>query len=317
MSELELYEQIEDYLKNRLPQEARESFEARMAADPALAKEVDFHRNMMQSPPSKDVLDLLHLVDEIERTRKSDSKDVSDLRNQMNAAYEQYKNEKSGGWAFRLGARQLRWAAAASIALAIVAGIWLMQPKPNNDIAEQPIIPPIDTLVQPPDTTDNKPTTQPGIDYAALAQEAYGKPYETGELMSGSDEPDTSSLQKAGEAYDKAQSEKLAKRPSKSYLQKTIVLLDTLPEEGQVEALKLRAHTLFQLERYAQAATDFKELTNSISYRNEAQWYLLLCYAAQLPKTKSAYKASLNQVSAARHPFQKEAVELKNKIGEQ
>jgi hypothetical protein len=291
MSELELSEQIEDYLKNRLSPEARQAFETRLANDPDLAEELALHRDLMAATPPKDVLELRHL---------------------MEAAYLQHienqAKKSDSGWSFKINNRT-RLAAAASVALVVTAGIWWWQRSPTPQFVEVPPIQIDTTKIAEKTTPIDTPIEKPPVEippsapaYAAAARSLYDQsPYTPGTLM-GSETPDESLLQKATDAY------------AKNRFGEAVQLLDTLPTAGRTDALKLRAHARFRLGRYAQAAGDFEELTRSFSYRNDAEWHLLLCHAARLPKTKAAYEALLAKVSAPGHPFEQKALELKKRL---
>lgn len=308
MSEMKLFEQIEDYLKNRLSPSDAQAFEAEMATNPGLAKEVSLHRDMMEM-----------MEEEEEKLYKSPpDKDLFDFRDLMENAYQEFVEDKKeekdspdlpspsagkGGLRF--------WIIGAMVAL-IGLAIWYSQSQPATEIGKQ-VPNPIDTIQSVPQNQEPiaqtpPPQTPPNIappsqDYASLVQKSYAEaPYKPGVLMSDPNEPEDSLIQKAMEAYTQKQ------------FRRTVDLLQPLPEEGQTDALKLRAHALFQLGRYDAAATDFEALSKGISYRNDAEWHLLLCHAARLPKTKIAYEAMLAKVNKAGHPFEQKARNLKAKL---
>ena len=305
MSEMKLFEEIEDYLLDRLSGEARQAFEAKMAADPALRAEVALHRDMMHAieaheepdvdePPSKDLLDLRKLMVNAYQETQQEGQTVPDLPNPPS------------------GKRWLRYLLVAAALPLAALGYWWIQHPVDSEIGKQTPAPTDSVQMQTPvqqqepiaQTTPTPADTPPNAfppakQYAALAQKAYSEsPFDVGTLMGEGDEPDESPLQKAGEAYAK-----------KQYLE-TASLLQTLPEEGRTDALKLRAHAQFRLGRYDRAAADFQELTKSVSYRYDAEWYLLLCHAARLPKTKAAYEALRAKIIKPGHPFEARARKL-------
>ncbi|MDX1913829.1 MAG: hypothetical protein SFV22_20195 [Saprospiraceae bacterium] len=299
MSEMEKFERMEDYLKNRLSEAARQDFEAKMAADPALAEEVALHRDMMQATPDKDILHLRELME--------------NAYEQWQSAQEQdeQKPETPSGWSFSMGGK-LRWA-AASLLIVVAVTAWWIQRKPAADFVTKPPVT-HDTLPTPPPRQEEiaqkpKPDTLPAPKpappvYASIVQKMYATTsYDAGALMGEDVEEGENPIQKAAEAYNK------------SNYRETIRLLQPLPEEGRTEALKLRAHAYLRLQRYAPAAADFEALSNSFSYQNDAAWYLLLCHAARLPQTKAAYLAQYAKVSAPGHPFRSRALDLNNKLG--
>ena len=85
MSEMKRFEQIEDYLLGRLSPEARQTFEAEMAADPALREEVSLHYDMMKAIEEQEEPD----IDE------PPAKDIIDLREIMGNAYQAFQAEKT------------------------------------------------------------------------------------------------------------------------------------------------------------------------------------------------------------------------------
>ncbi len=293
MSEIELYEQIENYLHNRLSPEARQRFESDMLADPGLAEQVALHRDMLDAIPSQDVIDLRRLMTESYKAEFGDNTK---------------KDENSRP--FTTG-RQVRIIVVAiTLLILLAAGIWWMQCKPAVEVVKDPPSVIIDTLSEPvsQDTLpvppkQNVSPVPAAKNYASIVQKIYREsPYASGNLMGTGNDPDETTLQKASEAY------------AKNQFKETFDLLQTLPREGHTEALKLRAHSLFRLGRYTRAAADFMELSKSFSYGSDAEWHLLLCHAALLPKTQKEYDTLLKKVGAAGHPFEKKAHELNRKI---
>lgn len=308
MSEMKLFEQIEDYLKNRLSPADAQAFEAEMATNPGLAKEVSLHRDMMEmmeeeeeklykSPPDKDLLDFRDLMENAYQEFVEDKKEEKDSPDSPSPS---------------AGKGGLRFWIIGAIVLLIGLGIWWAQRKTPIEIGKQTPTQ-IDTIPTPRQNQEpiaqspipQTPTqvTPPSKDYASLVQKTYADtPYKPGVLMSDPNEPEDSLMRRATEAYTQKQ------------FRKTTDLLQTLPEEGQTDALKLRAHAWLQLGRYDRAATDFEALAKTISYRSDAEWYLLLCYAAGLPKNRSAYETQLTKVNKPGHPFEQKAKDLKAKL---
>src|SRR5262245_7703017 len=109
MNALERYDQIENYLKNRLSPEARAAFEAELSADPTLADEVSLHRDMLEATVPADVLDLRRLLEE---TYQAESARPS---------------PQTGEAPFGRRSRPLRWLAIAAVILAVALAIWQLQ----------------------------------------------------------------------------------------------------------------------------------------------------------------------------------------------
>jgi hypothetical protein len=267
-----------------------------MVADADLAEQVALHRDMLDAIPSQDVMDLRRLMTESFKAEFGDNTK---------------KDENSQP--FTPGRRVRIIVIAIALLLTLAAGLWWLQNKPAVDVVKYP--PPViidtiadpgskDTLRLPP--VQNETPVPADKNYASIVQKIYRQsPYTSGNLMGTDTGPDETTLQKASDAY------------AKNRFKETTDLLQTLPQEGRTEALKLRAHSLFRLGRYDRATADFMELSNSFSYGSDAEWYLLLCYAARLPKTQKEYISLLKKVGAPGHPFEQKALELKNKLSSQ
>ncbi len=316
MTEVELYEKIEDYLKGRLGSEGIKAFQAQMAEDPALAQEVAIHQDLFWAIPLDDDDDDDSENDKTS-TKDMPTQDIVNLRKLMENAYytTEEKKDRPTIWTLPrlLGILTL-------LLLGVAAFGWLRRPPAPPKPAELPIA--IDStqsrnvldsvqnnnakidLPNTPDTLKPKPpTTRPN--YATLVSETYNtSPYAPSVLMS--DDPDdlvANNLSKASEAYAKKQ------------FTETIRLLQNIPDEGRTDALKLRSHAYFRLKRYDLAALDFGTLTQSPGYQYDADWYLLLSYAARLPKTKVQYGAQLAKVTKPGHPFEKQALAFNKRLG--
>jgi tetratricopeptide (TPR) repeat protein len=76
-----------------------------------------------------------------------------------------------------------------------------------------------------------------------------------------------------------------------------------------------RAHALFKIGQYEQAAEAFDALTSSFSYSYDAEWYLLLSYLAQLPETQFNFDTLMKKVlEDEAHPFREKALNLKDRM---
>lgn len=310
MSEMKLFEQIEDYLKNRLSPEERQAFEAEMAANPAIAEAVALHRDMMNAVDDQ----------EEELMRRAPNKDELDLRELMENAYEAFKDDNKedelpDAPSHTGGKGKFYWFAALALLLVAIGG-WWMQRSP---VVQEAKVPPVKTdTIQPiaqsqniPDTPAIAPKVPPATnpvinkqDYAAVVRDVYAEtPYAPGVLMNDSgDEPVENPLPNAIKAY------------SKNQFSEVVRLLQTVPEEGRTDALKLRAHAYFRQNRFDPAALDFEALTNSALYKKDAEWYLLLCHAARLPKTETAYNTLLTKVAANGPKYEQRVQELKKRL---
>ena len=301
MKNIELFERIERYLNDRLSKEEKEAFEMELRSNPELVAELELHRDMLSAIPPEDELRLRELMDQA-------------YKNEFNEV-----NAGKGGLSF-VRTNRFYWAAAAVLVFA-VAGIWLFtrnQPTLNNEgpsIAKEEVQEPSNPLLTTVDSPSNEeplkryerveePTKKPND--ARFKNEALAfynsTPYNPGTLMGSGDDISTTALGLALDAY------------KKNDYSKTVELLDSIPASGATEALKLRAHSNFRLERFDTAVDDFLELRKSFSYKNDAEWFLLLCYAAQLPDSNTKFKSMLEVVSSPGHPFEKKGAALKEKL---
>lgn len=303
MDSFELYDKIEDYLKNQLSEAEKQAFEKDMQTNTALAEEVALHRDIINATNEPEIASFRQQMESILLEKPSPAKNTS-----LHAI-------KIGGWLV-----------AASILIALA--IWVFRPEVSkietpivdtgidttnsqNNLAEEKPIQSIDStktekLARPERTLPQQGKIQPEnqTQYLALAETAY-QPFDGG--IRGTEYQDTatlSNLEKAEIYYSEAR------------LQEVIHLLQNPDQDQRTEALKLRAHTYFQLRQFNKSASDFEELTKiSPLYQFDAEWNLLLSYLAQLPKTQAQFNILLNKITSdPNHPFAKKANELQRKI---
>ena len=307
MNKPELYEKIEDYIKGRLSVADMQAFENELTNDAELAEEVELHRDMMEVIPDKDVIN---------------------LRSLMNDSYQKYQENQqqktTGTWGVLKGGGKMYWAAAASFLLVVSAGLWWINIKEDHTISQvETRLPP----VEHPGPTSAPPTANAPMasvekatnrDYAAMVQSVYKEDtYHPGTLM-GKEDAKSGGAGAGSAAGNQTIPDDRLQKATKFYGNKQFSnvtqILKTLPEDGKTEALILRAHSYFQLGRYNNAVPDFQQLTDSFSYQQDAEWYLLLCYAAQLPESKKAFDALFQKVTEPGHPFEKKARILMQKV---
>lgn len=123
--------------------------------------------------------------------------------------------------------------------------------------------------------------------YADIADDLYEKPdYLTSTLKSSSENQSNTPFQKALNDYNKNNFTHALKE------------LNTIKNSTQSNEIFLRANVLFELKKYKEAATEFEKLIHDelLPFYEDAQWYLLLCYTATLPKSKSQYEKILSQL---------------------
>lgn len=289
------YEKIEAYLLNRLPPGERADFEKEIDATPELSEAVDILRDTIKA---------------------AGEEDIKAFRRELELA--------AAGNSGRQGGALLsfRWVLAAAAMVVLAVGIWLLTSRSSGPAPHQPIVkeaPPqsqpqedkqTDEQQKPPITpslpASKKPEPAPKTnEYVALTAELY-TPYDASGIRSGGQEEpaDLSDFQSAADAYN-----------NKDWKQ-VIRLLPSPSPDQLTESLKLRAHAYFQLGDYDNAAADFQQLTeNSIIYKYDAEWNLLLCYLARLPGKREAFERIQAQILAnAEHPFYHKAVDLQGKV---
>lgn len=102
----------------------------------------------------------------------------------------------------------------------------------------------------------------------------------------------------------------------KKYIQAIMLLKDENKYVTDETAIFIRAHCYYKLGQYTSAALDFKRLSNSFQYKNEARWNLLVCNIAQGKKLDDSSSASLlnSMIQDKDYPFHDRAVALRRKL---
>lgn len=318
MKELEFFEKIEDYLKNRLSAEAQAAFEEQMNVNPALAEAVELHRDLMAA---------------------TGEKDVHDLRRQMEEIYREQAEEKPGailkalpkGGGMSATYRRIILTAAAAVLVGIVAiTVWKpwgqtpeapiakpSEPSPalpapqilDDGIAEAPPLPPASspkphTPQKPANKSKQTDTETDKRRYIAMADEAYRASSGDwgGTLKSGESRGEILLEEKAEAAFAK-----------QDYQEALKILADS--DTLSPVAIYLRGHAHFRLENYAAAATDFRALLHDEGYAADAEWYLLLSLLAQKGTDDAEAKELIKQMrKSGDHPYHPDLQRLLPKI---
>ncbi|HFA50997.1 MAG TPA: hypothetical protein ENJ95_18455 [Bacteroidetes bacterium] len=144
--------------------------------------------------------------------------------------------------------------------------------------------------------------------YLALATTAYQAPppFSSG-LKSGSMAEEKSPLLQAAGAFD-----------SGRYAE-ALQLLGLPANSEQSTKRYLRGHVYFQLKNYRAAADEFAAVASDEFLPNyqEAQWYLLLSYLAQVPEKKKKFETLAKQLAGDEYSdYREEAEELLEKVGQ-
>ena len=225
---------------------------------------------------------------------------ASDLSAKMKQWRDQTPPPKGGG----SGGAPLR---ILLLLLALGGAAWLFWPKmgqkteappkqpstlPANEQkpAQDAILPKQTPIAQKPDSSPSR--------YLALAQSNYISPDFSAEIR--------------GNASNSQDLLNEARRVlSERRFTDALHILQSAPAEYETDAAYLRAHALFGLKKYPQAATVFGHLTGSIRYGESAQWYEVLSLLPDFEAHKSLVLKKLNRIKADEgHTFHNEAAAL-------
>ncbi|MCB0517501.1 MAG: hypothetical protein H6577_02245 [Lewinellaceae bacterium] len=130
--------------------------------------------------------------------------------------------------------------------------------------------------------------------YLALAANTYQPPAQLASgLKSGDPATEKTLLQLAAEAFDGGDFAKAAQ------------LLGPPSESDQSQVRYLRGHVYFNQKKYPAAETEFEAVvsTRISQYKQDARWYLLLTYLAQLPAKKAAFEALAGQLADEQNQY--------------
>lgn len=134
--------------------------------------------------------------------------------------------------------------------------------------------------------------------YLALAQAQYQKP-DFGDEIRGSEQVGQDWLIKARRALHEGR------------FQAAISALQQAPEAYANDAAYLRAHALFGLKKYAEAARVFQTLQTSIRYREAAEWYGTLALLPDYNQNKPLIIKQLNKIARDQgHAYRQNAAAL-------
>jgi tetratricopeptide (TPR) repeat protein len=167
-------------------------------------------------------------------------------------------------------------------------------------------------IVQSPALKDKiifNPVAEPEIlAYANLANEIYDEP---SNLYSNLKSDNNENSQN-----EYTQSLQLFKR--KEY-KKALTKLGSPTKNEESNIAYLRGHIYFNLKDYNAAIKYWEPITKDdlLPHYNEARWYLLLAYTAQLPKSKTKWDSIVNELSNdLDFDYKKELVALISKVNQ-
>lgn len=296
------FDDIDDYLHDRMSEADRKTFKQALETDAALAQQVEALRTEAH------VLRLMRedaLLDQFaEWAREEDEKKSAGGGGPDSAkiipAYRQ--------WMIPL-------AAAAAIALAIgaVAFGWFDEKKTDTGIVDKPGYPqdspavniPVSPAPETPQQMVETPAIKsPGSDsrYAQLATRYYAGGDEFAQTLMG-----------AGDTVAKSRYEKAVELYEAKDFRAALRQLER-PDSTQLKQyLFLRAHTLYRLGRFEAALADFRAFRQFrfAGEKYDAQWGEAICLLQQMPGTESTLLALLREMQAdADHPYHQKAAGL-------
>jgi hypothetical protein len=292
------FEDIDDYLNDRMSAPDRTAFEHALATDPDLVERVDALR------AEGKVFRLLR--DEQLLTKFS--------------AWEKEREDDviTGNWNWikRIGLQKFWWLFAGLTGLAVV-GIIVYKTviKPQNTtpdgqnapLSQPPSNQPI--VRQAPDTTippDKSIGPNPKLRYEALTTLVYkDHTFKTVPMGQGQEVKETDYI-KAVQLYE-----------SRQYAS-ALKLLQTVDTVQKLQYLLLRAYTRYHLQQYVEAERDFRVIreSNSPFLIYDAQWGEVFCLVRQLPSVSARKRldAHLKDMAHVDHPYHKDAAILEKAL---
>jgi len=287
------FEKIDRYIHDNMPDDEAKAFEAELQNNQELRQE--YYLQQAEEAAIKK-----HAVQELKARMKQ---------------YEQEQTDKNlpGKSGF-----SLKWVVIFGIlTLVVVIAVNIQPAEPTENAPNSPPIqvPPANNVPPgndvPPvnNSGEDEEVTPPPSKALQVALESYTIPQEWQDnyfTRSTGDEPETTPLSNAYLAFEKKQYQ-IAQNIAKSAVSDM---------EWGSSARELQAHCLFNLGRFSEAARIFEALIQDKNAfkPHEWQWYLLLCYTAELPATESKYQILLDEIlSKEDHNYVQLAEDLKKK----
>lgn len=281
------YDEIEAYLSGQLSVDSKTSFEARIAEDRTLAREVGefkFHNEAME---------LLIGLDAQEKVRQW----IPELTKQPAT--------------FKLGNRfgkSMRWFHWSGLLFILFCIVFFSLYQSRRKSEDSSVDGKTEQAVAQNDNEDKK--TSNITDYLAFT--GISKEHKILEIGTLGGSKSSSDIIADGlKAYE-----------NKNY-EAAILIFSPLAALGdQVEQVVLDglAYSHFQLNHTEEAITYFKRLlsqTRSARYQQEYEWYLLLSYLMNYSQYKTEFANLLDQITQHSSPsYKKKAINLKKKIQE-
>ncbi len=199
---------------------------------------------------------------------------------------------------------------AIILLLALAAAAWFFWPQteraptqqaPNTAPAPQMPAPSAPAVPEQPKPQPMAEKPKPNR-FLALATSIYRPPNFASEVRGNI--PDTK------DPLDAARRALAEKRPAEALKE-----LLNVPAGYETDANYLRAHALFGLKKYPEAASLFEQLGKSLRYGEAAQWYGTLALLPDFEQHKTLIIKRLNEIANdGGHSFQREAKVLEQSL---
>lgn len=293
-------EEIEDYLLGNLDVAAARALEKRAAADPVLAAQIELEQDILKG---------------IELAGDAATREKIAATDRRLAGEGFFGNEKTAEFKVEQGGRFFinfrSWAAAATVLLAIAAGVWWWSNRPTEtEIAQKPPIenPPADEknqpqpapqTIEPAEPSEKTPTRktekttparphQPDSKFLALAKSEWTSPDFSNIRSTGGGS--ATPISQAAEAFQKKD------------FQRVIALLADVPPSASNfwQVSEMLAHAEFLSGKISTARARFRQVAESsaLPFSERAEGALLLCFVADLPQSRGDFEFLLKKILA-------------------
>ena len=296
-----LYEQIERYLSGQLSDEESAALRQALLNDAELAQAVELRRLEFEV---SEALIAQRIRDQMQRLRSGPPPDAA----------QHVQDQTARAPRLRIPA----WVIAAMLIIAAIGIYWWVVRMPDRvspASTSQPAapLPPVDTPPAPPQANNTPLPTPPQTTpnalparHLALALSSYRDPdFET---LRGAEIP--------GDPFGAA----LSAWQKKDWAAVQTALRNIAANDPQfIRAQEFRAHALFKLKRFGQAAQTFAAVSDSRiqPWAEEADWYLLLAWLADGQGETAGFRSRLERLTSdPGHPYFAEAGALKKQLSE-
>jgi TolA-binding protein len=279
-----LQEKIEDYVEGMLSDTERQEFEAALATDAKLAQETRLYQDLIKGMDVATDTDLRQMIGSVQARLAAENfftEDVVTVEKPQQEAIVRKLNVEKTALVRKLSTYQ--WAAAASVLLLIVAGLWFL--KPNKE-----------AIFNETYTAYFQPETKQLSDvYTEITTPGFA-----------TDKVRNESLKLALDAY---QAKNYASSKSLFQAHLTAYPLD-------FDAQFYQAQTLMNLKEAQNAAVLLENLAKNEGNRwqKDAQWYLALNYLTMPEKRETALGLLRNIGADKTSPHGAKALEMFNKL---